>query len=201
MTARRIPIFATIVVLAAVAVMVRLGFWQLDRMKEEERKLAQFSVAAADPRPVAFPDGATSEGAHYRRSNIVCESTGNWRGTAGSNASGNAGYVQIVQCNTSDGNTVNVQAGWSRELDPPQWPGGPVSGIIAPNRDGSSLLVADPPLAGMEASSLPAPDEDQPGKNLAYAGQWFFFALTALLIYALALRRKWTVAEAAEQGE
>ncbi len=83
MTARRIPIFATLVVLAAVAVMVRLGFWQLDRMREEERKLAQFSVAAADPRPVAFPVGVTSESAHYRRSTIVCESTGNWRGTCG----------------------------------------------------------------------------------------------------------------------
>jgi hypothetical protein len=24
-----------------------------------------------------------------------------------------------------------------------------------------------------------------------YAGQWFFFALTALVIYVLALRKKW----------
>ena len=32
--------------------------------------------------------------------------------------------------------------------------------------------------------------------HLAYAGQWFFFALTALVIYVLALRRKATRARA-----
>lgn len=190
MTARRIPIFATIVVLAAVATMIKLGFWQLDRRAEEERKLVQFSVAADDPRPVAFPDVSASAQAAYRRSNILCASTGGWRGTAGTSARGEAGYVQIVECRIEGGRTVNVQAGWSRDLNPPQWAGGPVAGIIAPNRDGSFLLVADPPLAGMEASALPRPDVDQPGKNLAYAGQWFFFALTALLIYFLALRRR-----------
>ena len=187
---RRIPVIATLVVLAAVAVMVRLGLWQLDRMAEEERKLVQYAAAASDVRPIAFPNDSSSQRAHYRRSNVVCASTGSWRGTAGSSTNGEAGYVQIVECNTRDGEIVNVQAGWSRSLEPPQWAGGPVSGIVAPNRDGSSLLVADPPLAGMEANSLPTPDEDQPGKNLAYAGQWFFFALTALVIYVLALRRR-----------
>ncbi|MXO71285.1 SURF1 family cytochrome oxidase biogenesis protein [Alteraurantiacibacter buctensis] len=198
---QRIPVVATLVVLAAVAVMIRLGFWQLDRMAEEERKLAQHAAAAADPQPIAFPAGVVPDSAHYRRSMIACQSPGNWRGTAGSSASGEAGYVQIVECRTADGGTVQVQAGWSRRLDPPPWAGGDVTGIIAPNRDGSSVLVADPPLAGMEANALPAPDSDQPGKNLAYAGQWFFFALTALLIYGLALRRRWKAGEAALQGE
>jgi surfeit locus 1 family protein len=29
-----------------------------------------------------------------------------------------------------------------------------------------------------------------PNNHLMYAGQWFFFALTALVIYVLALRKK-----------
>ena len=31
---------------------------------------------------------------------------------------------------------------------------------------------------------------DLPNNHLAYAGQWFFFAITAFIIYVLALRRR-----------
>ncbi len=37
----------------------------------------------------------------------------------------------------------------------------------------------------------PPDPNDLPNNHLAYAGQWFFFALTALVIYWLALRRRW----------
>ena len=50
-------------------------------------------------------------------------------------------------------------------------------------------LVADPPLAGLAANAAPDPRE-LPDNHLAYAFQWFFFAMTALVIYFLALRRK-----------
>ena len=44
---------------------------------------------------------------------------------------------------------------------------------------------------------MAAPDpRDLPNNHLAYAGQWFFFALTALVIYILALRRRSTRARA-----
>ena len=47
------------------------------------------------------------------------------------------------------------------------------------------------------SSPLAAPDpRDLPNNHLAYAGQWFFFALTALVIYILALRRRSTRARA-----
>lgn len=189
---RRFPIFPTLVVLAAAAVMVMLGFWQLDRMREEQSKLARFQVTAGHTDPIAFPfqGGAETELAHYRRSSVECVSLGEWRSTAGSNSSGEAGYVQIVRCQTGGGQVADVQVGWSRDLAPPLWQGGVVNGIVAPNRDGSVLLVADPPIPAMEANKLPVPAEDQPQKNLAYAVQWFFFALTALVIYVLALRRK-----------
>jgi surfeit locus 1 family protein len=43
-----------------------------------------------------------------------------------------------------------------------------------------------------ELAPLAPPDPaDIPNNHLAYAGQWFFFALTALVIYVLALRRRW----------
>ena len=56
------------------------------------------------------------------------------------------------------------------------------------------MLVADPPLAGLDPN--PGPDLSAvPNNHLAYAVQWFVFASLAALIYALALRRR-TVAAA-----
>ena len=47
-----------------------------------------------------------------------------------------------------------------------------------------AVLIAQPP---------PLPDPAAlPNNHLAYAGQWFFFALTALMIYVVALRRRST---------
>ncbi|HBM05474.1 MAG TPA: threonine synthase, partial [Erythrobacter sp.] len=46
-------------------------------------------------------------------------------------------------------------------------------------------------VAGLAPLAPPDP-RDLPNNHLAYAGQWFFFALTALIIYILALRRRAT---------
>jgi surfeit locus 1 family protein len=49
--------------------------------------------------------------------------------------------------------------------------------------------VADPPLAGLAANARPDP-ADIPNNHWSYAVQWFLFAGTALVIYALALRKR-----------
>ncbi|NIL96557.1 MAG: hypothetical protein GTO53_04030, partial [Planctomycetales bacterium] len=43
----KLPIISTIVVLVAAAIMVRLGFWQLDRADEKEALLARYGAAEA----------------------------------------------------------------------------------------------------------------------------------------------------------
>ena len=58
--------------------------------------------------------------------------------------------------------------------------------MIAP---GPRLVASEPPVAGLEPLARPDPS-GIPNNHLAYAGQWFFFALTALVIYWLALRRR-----------
>ena len=50
-------------------------------------------------------------------------------------------------------------------------------------------MIADPPLAGLEANARPDP-ASIPNNHLSYAIQWFLFALTALVIYAIALRKR-----------
>ncbi len=198
MTARRVPIFSTIVVLAAVATMIALGVWQLGRKAEKEALIAQYQAAVSNDDPVTFPVAraeAEIDAVLYRRSAINCLFTvGDWRSISGRSLTGRSGFVHIIGCGTTTATTeadeiAYVQAGWSADKMPPNWDGGEVSGWITPNRQGAVRLVADPPVGGLAANAAPDP-ADLPNNHLAYAGQWFFFALTALVIYVLALRRR-----------
>lgn len=84
---------------------------------------------------------------------------------------------------------ADVVLGWSRTPDPVVWDGGFVAGTVVPTGELGFKIVADPPLAGLEPNAKPDP-KDLPNNHLAYAGQWFFFALTALLIYGFAVRSR-----------
>jgi cytochrome oxidase assembly protein ShyY1 len=51
------------------------------------------------------------------------------------------------------------------------------------------MLIARAAPPGLKASAPPSGD-DVPNNHLAYAVQWFFFALAAAVIYVLAVRRR-----------
>ncbi len=181
---RRVPIVSTIVVLAAVATMIGLGIWQLGRLDEKEALIARYEQALDNPEIFsAFPAGAELDNL-YRRTPFSCSEIQGWSAVAGRNANDQAGYVHIAQC---PGAAIVV--GWSRGPETPDWAGGEVTGMIAPGSELGWRIVADPPLAGLQANATPDPN-DLPNNHLAYAGQWFFFALTALVIYVLALRKR-----------
>ncbi|MEJ5978619.1 SURF1 family cytochrome oxidase biogenesis protein [Novosphingobium sp. PS1R-30] len=183
---RRLPIFASLLVLAAVGVMIRLGFWQLDRLHQKEALLTRYAQASGLSADVPFPrDARAAESVLYRHARIDCAAVRGVTVTAGHNAKGETGMANIADCTLAGGGQARVVIGWSRNPLPGQWQGGPVSGIIAPG----PRLVADPPLAGLEANARPDPG-DLPNNHLAYAVQWFLFALTALVIYVLAIRKR-----------
>ena len=69
------------------------------------------------------------------------------------------------------------------------WTGGVVTGTITLGAGETVRLIADPPLAGLDANARPDP-ATIPNNHLSYAIQWFLFALTALVIYAIALRKR-----------
>jgi surfeit locus 1 family protein len=185
MTARRVPIFATIVVIAAVLTMVALGVWQLGRRAEKEALLASYTAAAGENGVVPFPIPGDGADVWFRRSEVECLGAPVIEPVAGTAASGQKGWVQRASCKVSGDAVVPVDLGFSRDLAKPAWPGGKLTGVIAPG----PRLVADPPIAGLQPMAKPDPG-DLPNNHLAYAGQWFFFALTALVIYVLALRRR-----------
>jgi surfeit locus 1 family protein len=194
MTARRIPVVPTIVVALAVAAMIALGLWQLlDRLPKKEAFLAQLAGNPAKP-AVGFPT-SPDDRLLFRRSSVDCRDPRDQQ-LAGA---GGAGYRVIVRC----ANGVPVQLGTTR--DPKAtvaWPGGRIDGYISHAPDSRALiatlfdhrpqemmLIAAAPPAGL-AVNRPPDLSAIPNSHLAYAGQWFFFAAIASVIYVLALRRR-----------
>ena len=182
---RRVPIIPTIIVLAAVATMIALGIWQLGRRAEKEALLVSYTAAAGESRVVPFPIAGDGADVWFRRSEVYCLSVLSIEPFAGTAATGQKGWVQRASCKVNEDAAVMVDLGFSRDLANSDWSGGKVSGVIAPG----PRLVADPPQAGLQPLAKPDPG-DLPNNHLAYAGQWFFFALTALVIYVLALKRR-----------
>lgn len=186
---KRLPIFVTILVLAAVATMAGLGIWQLQRAQWKNDLLETYAVASERP-AIAYPAVPSLEDAPYfRKSTVNCLAVTGWRSTSGRNIDGTSGWAHIAQCRTAgaEGPGAQVVAGWSSRPDNPQWNGGIVDGIIAPDSQYVIRLVASEPVAGLKKSQPPS-IEDIPNNHLSYAVQWFLFAGIALIIYGLALR-------------
>ncbi len=204
---RRWPIFATLLVAAAVAVMIALGIWQMSRAAEKESLLALFERNAAMSATVALPpSGPIPPEALFRRSSGNCLEVISWRQLGGRTADGTTGYRHIAQCKTgAEGPGFVADMGLAE--DPqyiPAWRGGEVEGVITeePVEGGlwasltgtrpvpRPMLVASNPPAGLLASATPDPSS-VPNNHIAYAVQWFLFALAAAVIYVLALRQRW----------
>lgn len=191
----RVPVFTTIIVGAAIVLMIGLGFWQIRRSHENERLLAQYNAAAKLP-PIAFPTAAVKGPLPlFRWAAGYCQSVVSGREIAGRSRNGEVGWSHIVNCATgAEGPGMAVEVGWSRNPDAKvNWRGGPVSGVIVPDRENRIRLVAASAPPGLEAAGLPTTDTAvpvTPDRNRMYALQWFAFAAIALLIYGLALRKR-----------
>lgn len=183
---RRIPVFATAIVLLAVAVMIWLGVWQLHRLQWKEALLARYAAAKHATDEIEWTEQGVGEDLLYRRARLNCATVTGRSSIAGRNAGDRPGMAQTATCKLAGGGTALVVLGWSAQPNAGlNWQGGEVRGVIAPG----PRLIADPPLAGLEASARPDPSEI-PNNHLSYAMQWFFFAATALVIYGIALVRR-----------
>lgn len=204
---RRVPVVATVLVALAVAAMIALGMWQLQRRQQKDALVARLSANRSLP-AIAFPRIAIGDDVLFRRAGAVCLQPGDWRSEGGHDATGKPGWRQIAQCRTgAEGPGFAVQIGVSDTPNAkPTWHGGAVRGYIARAPDHQPLivsvfgmgapkalmLVADPPLGGL-AANPPADLSSVPNNHLAYAVQWFLFAGMAAVIYALALRKRLAV--------
>ena len=190
---RRLPLVPTIVVAGAVAVMIGLGVWQLQRASWKESLLHRYAEAGNLP-PIPFPtEPQTDEQLPlFRHATGVCLRPVGRRTVPGEGASGEPGYVHILDCSTgAEGPGMSVAVGWSKNPNAPiNWSGGPVSGVIGPDNKTRMRLVAASAPPGLETVAPPSPSS-VPNNHRSYAIQWFLFAGIAALIYALALRLRW----------
>jgi cytochrome oxidase assembly protein ShyY1 len=188
----KIPFLPTLIVGAAVAVMIGLGIWQLQRVQEKEALIARSEQASKLP-PIAWPAiPPPDDSILYRRASGFCTEVVGWRAVAGRSTSGETGWIHIAACRTGgmEGPGMQADMGWSNSSAPPAtFKGGPVSGIIDRDKDHRIRLVSGRAALGLAPSAPPSP-ESMPNNHLLYAIQWFFFALAAGLIYVLALRRR-----------
>ncbi len=195
----RLPIIPTLIVAAAIAVMIGLGVWQLQRAGWKERMLTELAAAPSQPAIDLDPLLAAAEppaNLAFRRALISCTA----RDTApslraGRTLDGQSGFSVFVPCRpgaTGWAGRIEVNAGWTRQADyrsPVKLTGITAGSIGTVEAAGPIILTAATPTPGLAASAAPAID-DIPNNHLMYAGQWFFFAFTAGLIYVLALRRR-----------
>jgi len=185
-TLRQLPILPTLVVGVAVTVMVALGVWQSGRAGEKQALLAHYAQASQMSADVDWPmTDEKAEARLYRHTRISCDQVVGIEARAGRNASDEPGWVHVAQCRLPSGTIAPAVLGWSQNPDAVAFNGGEIAGFIAPG----PRLVASPAVAGL--ANMPRPDPtDLPNNHMSYAMQWFFFALTALVIYALALRKR-----------
>lgn len=202
---RRWPLIPTLLVLAAVAVMIALGVWQLQRKSEKEALIALYQRNMAMSSLAAYPELPPVEDSFlYRKSSIVCLEPVRWDPRSGTDRKGKSGIRMIADCRTgAEGPGVLVDVGIGDDFAPPKWGGGTVQGTIVPGPEqptvmaramgkavpARAMLVADAPVANLRPSGVPSAD-DTPNNHLAYAVQWFLFAAAALVIYILAVRRR-----------
>lgn len=202
---RRWPVIPTILVLAAVAMMIALGVWQLQRKAEKEALIALYERNSRMSSDVIFPMlPPVPDAMLYRKSSVTCLEPIRWDPRSGSDRKGRTGFRMVADCRTgAEGPGVLVDMGSADDFTPPAWTGGTVQGTIVPGPEQPTLieritgrdvparaiLVADEPAPGLRASAVPSA-ADTPNNHLAYAGQWFLFAIAALIIYILAVRRR-----------
>lgn len=199
---KRLPLIPTLLVLIAIAIMVRLGFWQIDRAAEKADLLARYASIQHDQQLVTWNgDPKTGEAMLFRKVHMACAAVASESPVAGHNAKGETGWSQVERCTSPEGFAVPIVTGWSRQPDPfaagqARWTGGAVTGTVARDRGDTVRLIADPPLPGLVANARPDP-RNIPNNHWSYAVQWFLFALTALAIYGLALRKRLAAKDAA----
>ena len=196
----RLPVLPTLVVAAAAATMIGLGLWQLQRMEEKTRLLADYAAAASLPPLDLDPllaRGAEPPPMSFRRVLVTCrarDAVPEVRG--GASRDGVGGYAYLVPCRPGApglAGRLRVNAGWSRlpdeslrlSLD------GIAAGTLGRVRaEGPVTVVSAVPAPPLTAASAPPRLDEVPNNHFFYAFQWFFFAAAAVVIYVLALRRR-----------
>lgn len=202
---------ATLITVPAVAVMVGLGVWQLQRLEWKESLLARVQERIHAP-PVPLPAAVDDPGAIDLRpvtvAGVLLDSRS--QKVPARPRQGRAGYEIITPLVRAQGAPVLVNRGWVPLDDrsapgpdrPVTWrgvarmPGSAgwvhIPDLVAAAGIGAALPVVVEVLPGQEPPGAPAgiePRADLPNNHFQYALTWFGLAATLAVIYVLSQRR------------
>ncbi len=199
------PIIPTIVTVLAVATMIGLGVWQLQRKGEKEAQLTALWANMRKPAAAYVMNGPVANDMLFRKSSVMCIRPVKWVQVSGSDINGQPGYRYIADCATgAEGPGAMIVAGVG---DGPNvkvnWSGGIVNGTVTNEPDSRSfieklfaakrvlrpMLISSTGLGGLRTAKPPSP-MSLPNDHLLYAIQWFFFAAAASVIFIFAVRKK-----------
>ncbi len=196
---KRLPLIPTLFVAAAVATMIGLGIWQLQRASWKEALLAEYGRAAALPAVDLDPllaSGRPLPALSFRRALVTCDARdAPVDARAGRNLADATGQAYYVPCRpgaSGPAGRLRINAGWATRPDAVTRLslGGTVAGHLSlVEEDGPITLTAATAAPPLVPSQAPGP-ETIANNHLLYALQWFFFAAAAAVIYLLALRKR-----------
>ena len=195
---KRLPVLPTIVVALAITAMIALGVWQLRRAAWKDALLADYSRAMAMPTVDLDPllaSGRPLPDLSFRRALVTCDARDAavtaQAGRSIADVSGQAYYVDCRPASSGAAGRLRINAGWADRPDVARRL--TLSGITAGRlnvvgADGPITLVSATPAPPLTVASAAPAIDAIPNNHLSYAVQWFAFALTAAVIYLLALR-------------
>lgn len=192
-----LPFLPTAIVALAVPTMILLGVWQLQRAEWKAGLLDQLAANAAAP-AIAKPANLDSrrDALSFRRVRTMCREVRPWSPSAARDIDGRIGYRQQIWCHEGQGEPLLVSIGVasSPTVAAAVAPGTTFTGPLVPRAgrppdDPMFVLIADTPVPPLAAEAPPTL-ASLPDNHLAYAVQWFLFALTLAVIYALYLRQR-----------
>lgn len=186
---RGLPLGPTLLVAVAVPIMIALGMWQLQRLEWKTRLLAQLTANAGAP-VIALP-GILTPDLGFRRVTVSCARL-SARGPAGAatTVGGEPGFRYLATCHPARGAPLPVSLGVTRDPAakvalPPRLT---LTGRLIPHGTPPFLLIADRAVPPLRPEAAPGV-ETIANNHLSYAVQWFLFAATLAVIYAVYLGR------------
>lgn len=206
MRLQRRDVAGAVVALAIAGVCVRLGVWQLHRLRERRAHNAEIAARLALPPLVLTGRGIAADSARQRR--IVARGAYDYaheRVWAGRSFDGTPGVALVTPLRLADSSAVLVDRGWvpspdAFHVDPTPYrePDTAVVhgiGTIPPRGLGDSLGYPVLPFVVLNQSPSPGlprrwpPPALDDGPHLSYAIQWFSFALIILVGTGALLRK------------
>jgi len=186
---RGLPLVPTLMVLAAMPILIGFGAWQLQRAQWKDALLLELAQNQDAPL-LELGGGPIPDDAQFRLVRLELQCAGGLTALrAGRSLAGQSGYSYLVECRAGT-TAVTRDAGWNARPKPLAIPAvtATFEGRLVRGPRARWILVDADPDPPLEPSAPPGIGTIS-DNHLSYAMQWFGFAVILAVIYAIHVRR------------